>query len=62
MENSLVTAKVVELPPCDFKCGEIALYDAKTPEGPWGYMCQDCFDKYSIGKLGTGWGQRLVVI
>lgn len=59
---SLITAQVVELPPCDFQCGEIALYDAKTVQGPWGYMCQSCFDKYSTGKLGTGLGQRLQVV
>lgn len=61
MSNGLITAQVVKLPPCDYQCGETALYDAMTKQGPWGYMCQSCFDKYSTGKLGMGLGQRLVV-
>lgn len=59
---SLITAQVTELPQCDFYCGETALYDAKTPQGPWGYMCQSCFDKHSMRRLGTGFGQRLQVV
>jgi hypothetical protein len=62
MNDALITAQVTKLPACDFQCGETALYDAKTVQGPWGYMCQSCFDKYSTGRLGTGWGQRLEVV
>ena len=62
LANELITAQVVELPPCDFQCGQTALYDAMTKQGPWGYMCQSCFDKYSTGRLGTGFGQRLQVV
>jgi hypothetical protein len=62
LPNELITAQVVELPLCDFQCGETALYDAKTVQGPWGYMCQSCFDKYSAGRLGTGFGQKLEVV
>jgi hypothetical protein len=59
---SLITAQVTKLPPCDFQCGETALYDAMMKQGHWGYMCQSCFDKHSTGKLGMGLGQRLVVV
>ena len=45
---------------CDF-CGETAQYDAITIYGPWANMCQDCFDGKGMGKLGTGFGQRLVL-
>jgi hypothetical protein len=58
--------KVAALPKCDlhkyFKGDPnvTAHYDGKTIEGPWAYMCEDCFRDYGIG-LGTGRGQRLVV-
>ncbi len=54
------TAKVSEIPNCDF-CGELASYDARTKQGPWGFMCEDDFKTYSTGKLGLGFGQKLEV-
>lgn len=53
-------ATVERLPACDV-CGSgtTAKYDAKTKAGPWGFLCQQCFDKHGIG-LGTGKGQRLI--
>ena len=38
-----------------------ALYDAKTKHGPWAYLCQEHFDRIGPGRLGTGFGQELVV-
>ena len=35
---------------------ESKIYDAKTTQGPWGFMCEKCFKDYGIG-LGTGRGQ-----
>ena len=32
-------------------------YDAATVQGPWGWMCQKCFNAYGVG-LGTGVGQE----
>ena len=54
------------LPPCDIhfhRRGETvdAQYDAKTSFGPWAYMCQECMDKFGPGRLGTGYGQKLVL-
>ncbi|QPX62582.1 hypothetical protein SEA_WOLLYPOG_30 [Arthrobacter phage Wollypog] len=54
----MVTATVLELAACDF-CGESAHFDGKTKQGPWAYMCTDCFCSYGVG-LGMGRGQRLI--
>lgn len=54
------TAQVVELPACDF-CGETASYDGATFLGPWAFMCEADWQANSSGKLGTGYGQRLVL-
>lgn len=51
--------KVKRIPNCDI-CGEKARFDAKTKNGPWGYLCAECFSTYGIG-LGTGLGQELVL-
>lgn len=51
--------KVRELPQCDL-CGAEAHYDAKTRQGPWAYLCPECFGEYGVG-LGTGLGQELVL-
>lgn len=53
------TVSVTTLPKCDF-CDESAQYDAKTIVGPWAYMCEKHFGLLGRGRLGTGWGQRLV--
>lgn len=54
-------ARVAKLPPCDIDPSHgPAGYDAKTTEGPWGYLCEPCFAVHGVG-LGTGLGQRLVV-
>ena len=47
------------LPDCDI-CGEPARYDAKTKQGPWGYLCPDHFSSMGVG-LGTGRGQELLL-
>lgn len=54
------TATVSKLPACDF-CGETASYDGATFLGPWAYMCEADWQVNGTGKLGTGYGQRLVV-
>lgn len=55
------TATLDRLPACDL-CGHgtKATYDAKTKQGPWGFLCKPCFDEHGVG-LGTGKGQRLVL-
>ena len=54
-------ATVERMPACDIHgAGVKASYDAKTKQGPWGFLCEDCFQKHGIG-LGTGLGQRLIL-
>jgi hypothetical protein len=52
-------AVVSKYPQCDF-CTQEAHYDGKTTQGPWAYMCDNCFKEHGVG-LGTGRGQRLVL-
>jgi len=48
------------MPTCDLcKSKTLARYDARTTFGPWAYMCQDHFDRFGPGRLGTGFGQQL---
>lgn len=50
------------LPECDLcRNGTEAHYDARTVHGPWGNLCTAHFGSTSLGELGTGSGQRLVV-
>lgn len=53
------------LPNCDVCSSQgrtsTALYDAATRMGPWGYLCQPCFDTYAYG-LGMGRGQKLELV
>jgi hypothetical protein len=42
---------------CQF-CGANAVYDGRTVDGPWAYMCQQCMYNHGVG-LGLGRGQRL---
>lgn len=48
------------LPNCDI-CGAEALYDAKTVQGPWGYLCESHFRSMGVG-LGLGKGQKLALV
>ena len=54
------TVEVLELPYCDTHPSVAkpvrAHYDGKTRLGPWGYMCEDCFQQFGMG-LGLGRGQ-----
>lgn len=54
-----VETTVAKLPACDL-CGSTASYDGKTKAGPWAYMCEPCWKAHGVGKLGTGFAQRLV--
>jgi len=38
-----------------------AEFDARTQSGSWAFMCSDHFELHGLGKLGTGYGQRLVL-
>lgn len=33
------------------------IYDARSPKGPWGLFCKDCFDRHDM-SLGLGCGQE----
>ena len=54
-----VQVEMETLPKCDF-CPCTAQYDTKTSIGPWAYTCVPCYNKYGVGKLGTGYGQKLI--
>lgn len=57
------TVTVIKRPDCAL-CKEKtpAHYDAQTIFGSWAYLCCTCFLKYTRGKLGTGVGQRLILV
>ena len=55
------TALVTAFLQCDIGCGGVAQYDAATKFGPWAYLCEICFEEYTTGQLGTGFGQRLQI-
>jgi len=44
---------------CDY-CGKTAatMYDSASKEGPWAFMCPECWKEHGFGKLGVGFGQR----
>lgn len=56
---------VSTLPDCDIcKSRGVrtpARFDGKAKNGPWAYMCGECFDSVGIG-LGVGKGQKLVLV
>lgn len=54
-------AHVARLPKCDF-CDSPAKYDAVTLMGPWANMCPAHFKMHSLGRLGLGVGQELILI
>lgn len=51
--------EVGHIPPCDICKGNPAAYDGKTVHGPWAFMCEGCWLWHGVGRLGTGYGQRL---
>ena len=57
--NNTSETKINSLPKCDF-CNNKALYDMKIAVGGyWAYVCED--HKCLGIKLGTGYGQKLVL-
>lgn len=57
---------VVSYPDCDLHklyWGQKreAHFDAKTRQGPWAYMCDECYGLEGVG-LGLGRGQRLILL
>lgn len=56
---------VTEIPDCDF-CRAMfqqtpAAVDGRTIYGAWAYMCDRHWRQMGVGKLGTGYGQKLVL-
>lgn len=58
---------VIKLPDCDIHKfalntpGIPAKYDKRTRTGAWGYCCEECFQSETDQRLGTGYGQELIV-
>lgn len=46
------TVKVATIPNCDL-CGMVAKYDAPTLQGPWAYMCPQCYTKQGSPTTGS---------
>lgn len=40
---------------------ERATVDGRMVSGQWANMCDDHWELYGVGRLGTGYGQRLIV-
>lgn len=41
---------------CGDEFGSV-MYDARTKQGPWGNLCEGCFNAYGVG-VGIGRGQK----
>lgn len=54
------TATIPYARTCDV-CTKTAEYDAKTIHGPWANLCREHWELLTEQRLGTGYGQRLVV-
>lgn len=58
---------VISKPDCDIHKiekdtpGVEASYDARTNDGRWANVCDECFETHTPGVLGTGRAQQLVV-
>lgn len=66
MAKNGTIAHMTHIPLCDFPHATPtpAVYDGKTRQGPWAYMCEDHFksDGGTNGQLGLGLGQKLELI
>ena len=69
MAHNGTVAYVPALPECNFcrmdGIGSKAEFDFRTTAGPrpgsWAYGCEEHFRSFGPGRLGTGYGQHLVV-
>lgn len=60
--KDIVEAQMTRIPLCDF-CTDPAGYDAQMlGRTAWAYFCEYHFGSSSVGRLGTGYGQRLVKV
>lgn len=64
-DKDLTEVTLDKRPYCDVCRGKrtsrLALYDAKTWTGRWGYLCEPHFRIETPGVLGLGKGQRIRV-
>jgi hypothetical protein len=67
MSHTGTTTHVHHLPDCDIhkyalnQPGIPAKYDKRTNTGQWGYVCEDHFKSDTDQRLGTGYGQELII-
>lgn len=60
MELDGKTTIVATIPNCDINSSHGPAYaDAKLIEGPWAYVCKQCFELHEC-KLGLSRGQILI--
>lgn len=66
--TDMTTAEVARIPECDVckiddHVSDVpALYDMKLILGPWAFVCEAHFRSHTNRELGTGKGQKLVLI
>ncbi len=61
LREGTTEVKMVAIPPCDL-CGRPAAYDAFGRQiRQWAYLCDDCAEVNQV-HLGTGCGQRLILL
>jgi len=61
-KDNWTTAEVIRLPKCDF-CENDAEYDAQMQgHTMWANYCENHFRTNSIGRLGMGLGQKLILV
>jgi len=64
LQKDTTTAVIAKEEYCDYcqmsGTKTVALYDGKTTQGAWAYMCEDHFSDYGVG-IGLGLGQILIV-
>jgi hypothetical protein len=53
--------EVDSIPDCNL-CNDhqLAVYDCKTKQGPWGNLCEKHFSIFGVG-LGLGKGRKLII-
>lgn len=64
MSDRVEVARIPACDVCKYEDGRDnvpAVVDGKTTRGPWANMCERHWGSHGVGRLGTGFGQRLVL-
>jgi len=57
------TVQMTTIPNCDLphEVPVPAVYDSRSTYGWWAYMCESHHRTLGVGRLGTGYGQKLIL-